>query len=109
MARTAPRTHQSVFLRRPPPPPYAPSWGPYWYGGIAPVRPSVEGAPRRWVLGYISAFCGGAATGTPERARWMSVRISAADWYRSAGSLAIAFSTIESAQAGISGSTRDGG
>ena len=37
--------------------------------------------PIRWVPGeYISVGCGGAATGTPDRARWMSVRISAADW-----------------------------
>ncbi len=50
-----------------------------------------------------------AAIGKPDSARWMSLRISAADWYRSAGSFSIARSTIGSAQPGSSGSTRDGG
>ncbi len=45
----------------------------------------------------------------PEAARCTSVRMSAAVWYLSAGDLAIAFSTIMSAQAGRSGSTCDGG
>ena len=52
---------------------------------------------------------GAAATGRPDAARCRSARMSAAVWYRSAGDLAIAFSTIASAQAGTSGSTRDGG
>ena len=52
---------------------------------------------------------GGAFTGMPDSPRWMSARISPAVWYRRAGSLAIAFITIASAQGGISGSTRDGG
>ena len=50
-----------------------------------------------------------AATGIPEAARCRSARMSAAVWYRSAGDLAMAFRTIASAQAGTSGSTRDGG
>jgi hypothetical protein len=45
----------------------------------------------------------------PFMARWTSILISAALWYRSAGSLAIAFSTMASAQLGISGSTTEGG
>ena len=64
--------------------------------------------PTRWVVAPYAAVRG-AATGTPGSARWMSARISAADWYRSPGSLAIALSTMASAHAGISGSTRDGG
>ena len=51
----------------------------------------------------------GAATAMPFMARWTSILISPALWYRSAGSLAIAFSTMASAQLGISGSTTDGG
>ncbi len=50
-----------------------------------------------------------AATGKPDSARCMSLRMSAADWYRSPGSFSMALSTIGSAQAGRSGSTRDGG
>ena len=45
----------------------------------------------------------------PFMARCTSMRISAALWYRSLGSLAIALSTIASAQGGMSGSTTDGG
>ena len=66
--------------------------------------------PIRWVCGYMSNRVGGAAaTGMPEAARCRSARMSAAVWYRSAGALAIAFSTIASAHGGTSGSTRDGG
>jgi len=68
-------------------------------------------APIRWVCcEYMSNLVGGAAeTGMPDAARCRSARMSAAVWYRSAGDLAIAFSTIASAHAGTSGSTRDGG
>ena len=64
-------------------------------------------AASGWVGG--SAMTGGAATVAPCRARLMSARISAADWYRLAGFLVSAFMTIASASPPMSGVNVDGG
>ena len=64
---------------------------------------------RRVPVLYISVWWIDAATGAPDSARWMSLRISPADWYRSPASFSMALSTMASHQAGSSGSIRDGG
>ena len=51
---------------------------------------------------------GVASTRCPASARSRSLRISAADWYRLAGFLLIAFSRIASSSGGISGLIDDG-
>ncbi len=50
-----------------------------------------------------------AVTGSPAIARSTSARMSAADWYRSSGRFANAFSTIASMLAGTDGSSWLGG
>src|SRR4029077_16376202 len=86
-AATAPRIHHSA-RRRPRPSPSYPSPS-VPYGDIAPVGAApaiIVLGPIRCVPGaYISVACGGAATGTPDSARWMSGRISPADWEGAVG------------------------
>ena len=45
---------------------------------MARVGPAVIVAPP--AIRWVEAYPGAAATGTPDSARWMSVRMSAADW-----------------------------
>ena len=55
-----------------------------------------------------SPMTGVASTRCPASARSRSLRISAADWYRLAGFLLIAFSTMASSSGGICGLIDDG-
>src|SRR5918997_2199754 len=65
-------------------------------------------APTMWVSWSCSAGTA-ACGGSPARTRLMSVAISSADWYRSAGSLASAFATTASTSVPIDGFTSLGG
>src|SRR5215472_4822632 len=100
-------------LRRRTPVDRRPLGGPYSYGGNPPVAPCSWvwpiGSIRLVPPAYVLAGRIWAATGKPERARWMSPRISPADWYLSAGSFSIARSTLASAHLGSWGSTLVGG